>query len=148
MFEDSSFAPDAGLPVLPSVDPVFGGGVFGDTSSGGFEGLSAGTVNSEFDQVEPIFDSVEKAPVPVKIVTPEYPDVARRLGLEGVVRVKAIVEKDGRVTKATVLKSNNDIFNDRAVQAALQWVFVPGMMSAGPVRVWVEIPFHFRMNGK
>jgi len=49
------------------------------------------------------------------------------------------------VTKATVLKSTNDMFNDRSVQAALKWVFVPGMMTSGPVRVWTSIPFRFSL---
>jgi protein TonB len=139
MVEDSQFAPDVGIQNSPTADSA------GGASVGGEESTPTGSPGSDVDQGERIFKLVDQPPVPIRIVKPEYPDIARRMALEGVVWVNALVEKDGRVTKATVLKSTNDMFNDRSVQAALLWVFVPGMMSSGPVRVWTSIPFRFSL---
>lgn len=96
---------------------------------------------------EPIgFTAVEKPPVPVRIVQPEYPDLAKRAGVEGMVVVRALVDKEGKVKRAIVITKDTDFFNDVAVAAARQWVFTPAMMNSGPVMVWVSIPFRFRLN--
>lgn len=92
------------------------------------------------------FVPVEKQPVPVKQVVPEYPDIARRAGIEGTVWVKILVDKEGKAKKALVMKSDAEIFNDPAIKAAMQFVFTPAMMNNGPVAVWAAMPFHFKLN--
>ena len=92
------------------------------------------------------FVPVEKQPVPVKQVQPEYPDLARRAGLEGTVWVKILVDKEGKAKKAVIMKSDAEAFNDVAIKAALQWVFTPAMMNNGPVAVWAAVPFRFKLN--
>lgn len=97
---------------------------------------------------EPIYDfyAVERIPVLVRQVRPEYPDIARRLNVDGVVIVKMLIDKQGKVARATVVRSDADVLNDAAVAAALQWVFTPAMMNSGPVSVWAEVPFRFKLN--
>ena len=92
------------------------------------------------------FVPVEKQPVPVKEVKPEYPDLAIRSQMEGTVWVKILVDKEGKAKKALVIKSDNEIFNENAVKAALQWVFTPALMNNGPVAVWAAVPFRFKLN--
>jgi len=92
------------------------------------------------------FVPVEKPPQVVKKITPKYPDMASRAGLEGTVWVKILVDKDGKPKKAVVVKSTTEIFNDAAVEAAMQFVFTPAYMNNGPVKVWVAIPFKFRLK--
>jgi protein TonB len=104
----------------------------------------------KIEEEEPPADYVpyEKAPEPIKQVTPKYPDLATRAGLEGTVWVKIWVDKEGKARKAVVIKSDAEIFNQPAVDAAMQWVFTPAMMKNGPVSVWVSIPFRFKLTGK
>jgi len=94
------------------------------------------------------FVPVDKQPVPTYRVNPVYPDSARRTGLEGTVWLKALVDTDGMVKKAVVEKSDNRIFNDAAIQALLQWKFVPAMLDGKSVRVWAMVPFHFKLGPK
>ena len=94
----------------------------------------------------PDFVPVEKQPVPVKQVQPEYPEIARRAGVEGTVWVKILVDKEGKAKKAVVMKSDAEIFNEPAVNAAKQWVFTPAMMNNGPVAVWAAVTFRFKLN--
>jgi len=94
------------------------------------------------------FVAVEKEPVVVKKVEPKYPELAMRAGLEGKVWVKIWVDKEGKPKKAVVQKSDAEIFNQPATEAAMQWVFTPAMMKNGPVSVWVSIPFRFKLQGK
>lgn len=91
------------------------------------------------------FVPVEKEPVVVKKVEPKYPELAMRAGLEGKVWVKIWVDKEGKAKKAVVLKSDAEIFNEPAVEAAMQFVFTPAYMNNGPVAVWVSVPFKFRL---
>ncbi len=99
------------------------------------------------DEPPPDFVAFEKGPVPIKKVIPAYPEIARRAGVEGTVWVKVWVDKEGRVRKGEVLKSDAAIFDQPAIDAAVQWVFTPALMKSGPVSVWVSIPLKFRLQG-
>lgn len=91
------------------------------------------------------FVAVEKEPVVVKKVEPKYPELAMRAGLEGKVWVKIWVDKEGKPKQVVVLKSDAEIFNDAAVEAAKQFLFTPAYMNNGPVSVWVSVPFKFKL---
>jgi protein TonB len=91
------------------------------------------------------FVPVEKEPVPIKKIEPKYPELAMRAGLEGKVWVKIWVDKEGRPKQVVILKSDAEIFNEPAVEAAKQWIFTPAYMNNGPVAVWVSIPFRFKL---
>jgi protein TonB len=94
------------------------------------------------------FVAVEKEPVVVKKVEPKYPELAMRAGLEGKVWVKIWVDKEGKAKQVIVMKSDAEIFNEPAVEAAKQFVFTPAYMNNGPVSVWVSVPFKFRLADK
>lgn len=92
------------------------------------------------------FIAVEKPPQIVRQVVPEYPDMARRAGLEGVVWVKILVGKDGKPIKVAIVKSSTEIFNEPSLEAARSFLFTPAVMNNGPVKVWVSVPFRFKLR--
>lgn len=94
------------------------------------------------------FVPVEKLPMPIRQVSPVYPEIARRAGVEATVHAKILVDKEGNARKAVIIKSDSEIFNDVVIEAALQWKFTPAIMNNGPVAVWVSIPFRFRLSDK
>ena len=117
------------------------------------QGPGGGNVEKEIkieeDEAPPAdYVPYEKAPEAVKQIQPKYPDLATRAGLEGTVWVKIWVDKEGKPKKAVVQKSDAEIFNQPATEAAMQWIFTPAMMKNGPVSVWVSIPFRFKLQGK
>jgi TonB family protein len=63
-----------------------------------------------------------------------YPEIARRLNLEGLVMVRAEVAADGHVKSVTVV-SGNAILAQAAVRAVREWVFMPGAQEMVPVGV-------------
>ncbi len=105
-------------------------------------------IKIEEDGPPPDFVPVEKQPQPLpgNNPAPVYPEIARRAGVEGTVWVKIWVDKEGNPKKAQVLKSDAELFNQPAIDAAMQWKFTPAIMNNGPVAVWVSIPFKFRLN--
>jgi protein TonB len=117
------------------------------------EGLGAGeiVVQDDINIDEPGMDEfipVEKEPMPIKVVKPDYPEVARRSGMYGTVWVRILVDKEGNAKRAVVVKSDAEIFNESAVNAAMQWKFTPAIMNKGPVAVWVAIPFRFQLHDR
>lgn len=115
-------------------------------STGDGEGGMTIEQDINIDEDPPDFVPVEQSPVPVKQINPEYPEIARRAGVEGTVWVKILVDKEGKAKKAVVMKSDNTIFDENAIKAALGWVFTPAMMNNGPVAVWAAVPFRFKLN--
>lgn len=102
-------------------------------------------IRIEDDGPPPDFVAVEKEPVIVKKVEPKYPELAMRAGIEGKVWVKIWVDKEGKAKQVVVMKSDAEIFNDPAIEAAKQFVFTPAYMNNGPVAVWVSVPFRFKL---
>lgn len=92
------------------------------------------------------FVPVEKQPEIVKRVQPEYPEIAKRAGVEGTVYVKILLDKQGKPEKAVVIKSDAEMFNKLATDAAMKFLFTPAIQDKKPVKVWVVIPFRFKLN--
>jgi protein TonB len=57
-------------------------------------------------------------------VPPVYPDLARQAGIEGTVRLKAIIGKDGAPQDLKVL-SGESVLADAAFEAVRQWRYQP-----------------------
>jgi periplasmic protein TonB len=80
---------------------------------------------------------------------PKYPRVARRRGYEGVVLLKVLVDQEGRVDDALVLKSSGHNVLDRsALKAVKNWVFKPGTIDGKPMEMWVQVPVRFELKGR
>jgi len=93
------------------------------------------------------FWKVEVKPQPVNIPVPNYPDMARQAGIEGQTVVEALVDVDGGIADARVLKSSgNTSLDAAAVDAAMRARFSPAKQRDKAVRVWVSVPFRFTLQ--
>jgi protein TonB len=88
----------------------------------------------------------EKEPFPIKKIDPVYPEIARKANLEGQVWVRIWVDKEGKVRRAELLKSESEIFNQPALEAVRQWLFSPALQQGKPVDVWVALCFRFKLG--
>ena len=88
------------------------------------------------------FFSVEEPPKPLVTVSPEYPEMAKRAGIQGIVYLKVLVNRAGRVDSVEVQKGP-EIFLKPAVAAAKQTTFKSARQNDRPVACWVVIPFRF-----
>jgi protein TonB len=141
---DAEISPEATIATQTEMAAQVGAAVEGATGTG--NAVIENDVKIEDDGPPPDFVPVEKQPVPIKNPPPSYPEIARRAGVEGTVWVKIWVDKEGKAKKAQVIKSDAELFNQNAIDAALQWTFTPAVMNNGPVAVWVSIPFKFKLN--
>jgi len=93
------------------------------------------------------FWKVEKKPQPLYSPKPEYPERARVAEMEGQAIVEALVDIDGKVIDVRLVKKSGFTELDQAaMNAARCWTFSPAEQRGKPVRVWVNIPFNFRLN--
>lgn len=107
-------------------------------------GGTPGTAKEELPDPED-FVYAEEMPIEITRVTPEYPDIARRAGMEGRVLVRALVGVDGRVRDVRI-QSAESVFDEEAAQAVRRWVFRPAQLNRRPVAVWVSVPITFRLR--
>jgi TonB family protein len=75
----------------------------------------------------------------------KYPEIARESSIEGKVTVKVLVGTDGSVIKVGSL-TGPEIFHDEIRDKARELQFTPGLQSNKPVKVWVNVPFNFKLN--
>ena len=87
-----------------------------------------------------------KSPTLVKRVNPEYPDTARRLRIEGLVILEAIITKEGDVQNVKVIKPLNSFCDEAAMKAVKQWKFDPGTQNDIPVDVIMNLTVIFKMS--
>ncbi|NQW29459.1 MAG: energy transducer TonB [Ignavibacteria bacterium] len=75
-----------------------------------------------------------------------YPNMARVNGIQGTVRVRVLVGKDGKVLKTMIIESDNRILNQAAEDAVKATVFTPALQNGHGVAVWMAIPVKFRLR--
>ena len=92
--------------------------------------------------------AVDVEPRLIKAGTPVYPKDAAKAGQEGTVWVKVWVTAKGEPKDVEVLKSENPVFNQAALDAAKEYRFTPAEIKGKPVAVWVTIPFKFKLADK
>ena len=78
----------------------------------------------------------------------EYPEMARRAGVEGRVSIKVLIGKDGRPKQGRTIveETASELLNPAAVKAIMAQVFPPATQNGQPVEVWVVIPIVFRLR--
>jgi len=91
------------------------------------------------------FEAVQEKPVLLKQALPHYPEIARKVGVEGIVVVKVLIDKKGNVEKAEIFKSVPAL-DDAALKAAKKCTFKPAKQRLKPVKVWMKIPYKFKLK--
>ncbi|MBS0347190.1 MAG: energy transducer TonB [Proteobacteria bacterium] len=78
---------------------------------------------------------------------PAYPMMARRRGLEGIVRLDVRVSVEGIPTAVKVRESSgHDSLDEAATTAVWHWKFVPAKRGGEPIEDTVVVPVRFRLG--
>jgi protein TonB len=78
---------------------------------------------------------------------PRYPLIARRNGVEGTVRLKVFVSKDGRPTQVQLEQSSgSSALDNAALEAVRGWQFVPAHRGQDAIESWVLVPVVFKLE--
>jgi protein TonB len=118
----------------------------GDPNGAGVDGpLSTATVAAERDVPMRVIGDV-KPPVVIRRVQPGYPKTALAIHLNGSVIVECIIDKNGRVREAHVVRSTSPLFDQSALDAVQQWQFAPGSLHGQAVDTIFDLTVTFRVT--
>jgi len=127
------FLPKPG-PIKPVLEPV-------EEELEPYPETAPGPVNSI------AFVAYDKKPELIGSLTVNYPDWARKIGMEGKVFVHALVNIDGTVVEAKIFKpSGYDILDEAAVLAVKKSHWRPAEQGDEPVSVWIMVPVKFELH--
>jgi len=76
---------------------------------------------------------------------PIYPPLAKQARISGVVRLNAIIGKDGTIQNLTVA-SGHPLLVPAAMEAVKQWVYAPTLLNGEPVEVVTQIDVNFTLS--
>ncbi|MBZ5621524.1 MAG: energy transducer TonB [Acidobacteriia bacterium] len=148
-------------PPTSGVSGVVGGvpgGVAGG-SMGGVLGGIIGSVPSAAPPPPPPPKKEEKAAAPTRIKIggavqqaklvrqphPVYPPLAKQARISGVVKLSAIISKDGTIQHLEVI-SGHPLLVPAALEAVKQWVYQPTLLNGEPVEVVTQIDVNFTLS--
>jgi protein TonB len=141
--EDVRFATRAELAELsaPVVAPTSGGG--SDSVV-----VDPGALAEEYFPSVGEFVAVEEEPVPILQPKPEMPELASLTNTTGVVWVTALVDKEGNVRDARILKPSGSKvgFEEAALEAALKSKYKPAIQNGHPVAIWISYKVEFKLK--
>ncbi|WP_299202236.1 energy transducer TonB [uncultured Amphritea sp.] len=80
---------------------------------------------------------------------PQYPRLARKLGIEGQVILRVEIGRDGSVEGLRLEQSSGSDLLDQAARSAVQrWQFVPATQNGLAVASYVRVPIDFVLEGR
>lgn len=92
---------------------------------------------------------VEKTPECINLAmvrsSVKYPPKALESGQEGTVFVKVLVGTNGKVIRIGSI-SGPEVFYNEVIEKAMALKFTVGLLEGEPVKVWMTIPFRFKLR--
>jgi len=75
---------------------------------------------------------------------PVYPPLAKQAAVEGVVKLQALIGKDGTIENLSVI-SGHPLLVPSALEAVQRWVYEPTLLNGAPVGVETEIDVNYTL---
>src|SRR6266571_3181063 len=94
------------------------------------------------------FQTVAVLPEIPSVIPPVYPALLKRVGIQGRVVIRAVIDTMGRVdpTSVRIIKSPNPGFDEPTKQWVLKALFRPARLHGQAVRVIVNLPFDYSIE--
>jgi protein TonB len=89
-----------------------------------------------------------RAPVPLRKVDPKYVAAAAAEHIEGVIRLSAVIRKDGHVESIALIRHLDDRLDRTAQEALAKWEFDPALRNGMAVDVDAVFEIPFRLAPK
>ncbi len=118
-----------------------------DYSGSGVEGGVGNGIVPSSDQVLSV-EMVQEKPERLAGPPPVYPPLLQQAGIQGVVKVEAIIDTSGRVepNSVRVVESPNPGFDQAAKVAVLKSLYRPARVYGRAVRVLIQQPINFQIT--
>jgi protein TonB len=87
-----------------------------------------------------------QAPERIHYIAPDYPELARRARLGGIVILQATIDREGAVTEVEVLRGLGLGLDEAAVSAVSQWQYTPTFYNGRPVEILLTVTVQFTLQ--
>ncbi len=104
---------------------------------------------AKLEPIPTVFDSaaLDKPLMPLAQSPFIYPMRAKRLGIEGWVRIKLLIDKTGNVEQVHIVEAQPQGTFEQTVERGVRlWRFTPGTVEGQPVRSWVITTVRFELE--
>ena len=75
-----------------------------------------------------------------------YTEMAKRIGIEGTIYIQIVVNEEGKVIDAKILRGLSPDLDEMSLNAVKSTLFKPGTQRGRPVKVRMTVPIKFRLN--
>jgi len=147
--------PSAGVGVVGGVP----GGVAGGAAGGVLGGILGAVPQAAPPPPPPVKKEEPKPATPQRIRVggnvqqaklvrqprPVYPPLAKQARIQGVVKLNAIISRDGTIQNLQVI-SGHPLLTPAAMEAVKQWVYAPTLLNGEPVEVVTQIDVNFTLS--
>jgi protein TonB len=130
-FEEAEERSESGI-------PSGGGRIAGAAGEGGLDCEGCNAISASAPGVTP--------PVAIETISPVYPELARRMHVEGVVVLEAIIGVDGSVRDARVLRGAHPLLDPAALEAVRRWRYHAATIGVRPVAVYLQVVITFSLK--
>jgi protein TonB len=79
-------------------------------------------------------------------VQPQYPTLARQARVQGIVVLRAVITREGKIANLQVM-SGHPLLVQSAMDAVLQWRYRPCYLNNQPVEVETQVTVNFTLSG-
>jgi TonB family protein len=110
---------------------------------GGAGGSPSQTQPADPQRVTISGDAIERQCL--RNVQPIYPELAKQAHIQGEVRLRIVIDKQGRVSDA-ILISGHPLLVPAALDAVKQWEYTPTLLNGRPAEVATEVRIAFTMK--
>lgn len=136
-----AFKPGAQAVATQNVGGV-AGGIVGGVPGGVVGGVTGGVAGGVPGAIR-VGGNI-KPPTQLNKVAPVYPQIAQSARVQGIVILEALIDTEGKVTDAKVLRSI-PLLDQAAIDAVRQWQYTPTLMNGVPTPVIMTVTVTFNL---
>jgi len=79
-------------------------------------------------------------------VQPQYPPLARQARVQGIVVLRAVISRDGKIENLQII-NGHPLLVKSAMDAVRQWRYRPYYLNNEPVEVETQVTVNFTLSG-
>lgn len=93
-------------------------------------------------------NEVDRVPTRISNKPPHYPYRARRMSIEGYVKVRFLVDCSGAIHDLTIIEARPEgVFEPEVMKTLPRWKFKPARKDGRTVETWMKTTIEFKLTG-
>jgi TonB family protein len=108
-------------------------------------GIPQGPPGPSLGPILQVGGEVER-PIPLYAPRPGYTEEARQARIQGVVLLQLVIDREGNVRSAKIIKGLPMGLDQKAVETVKEWKYQPALQNGNPVSVYMNLTINFSLQ--